>query len=402
MKYAYRVINNAGQISTGKLEAEQENIIIEALSRQELYIISINREQGSEPIRLNWFNKKISPVELLTVTKQLAVMLEAGVPLLRAFTILLRQAPGNGLREVLTDIKSDIEKGAALHSALAQCPRIFSPVYVHMVEAGEAGGMLAEVLNRLARHLEKEREIRLRIINASVYPVVILLLSVIAAVFISYFIFPSFISLFASSGVELPPATRIMIITSTFLEKNILYIIIGLILIAALAKRLAKIPFCRYYLDWLKIKTPLIGKVNALIAGARFTHTIGTLLAAGIPILKAWEIVRSVIDNHFIDRALLQAGKNISEGQSITAPLQATGVFDPLITQMIAVGEETGNLDQMLIYISDYFNQEIMYRLERIMASLEPALIILAALLVGFTALAAILPVFQMITAVSM
>lgn len=401
MEYAYRVMNGAGRIINGKFEADHESMVIEALLKQGFYIISINKEQGSKPIKINWFNK-VRPLELLTMTRQLAVMLNAGLPLLKALFILIQQTSDHRLKDVLSGIKGHIEKGASLHSALAEYPEVFSPVYIHMVEAGEAGGMLADVLGQLARHLEKVREIRHRLITASVYPAIILFISIIAVVLILKLILPSFVDLFTSSGIELPLATRILLLTGAFLEKNILYIIIGLSALSLLVKRLAKSQFFRYYLDLLAIRNPVTGKIKSLIVGVHFTHTIGTLLKAGIPILKALEIAESVIDNQYMARALSQARKNISEGQSITSPLQATGVFEPLVTQMIGVGEETGNLDYMLINIADFFNQEIMYKLERVMASLEPALILLAALIVGSTVLAVVLPVFQIVSAVSM
>jgi type II secretory pathway component PulF len=272
LEYAYRVMNGAGRIINGKFEADHESMVIEALLKQGFYIISINKEQGSKPIKINWFNK-VRPLELLTMTRQLAVMLNAGLPLLKALFILIQQTSDHRLKDVLSGIKGHIEKGASLHSALAEYPEVFSPVYIHMVEAGEAGGMLADVLGQLARHLEKVREIRHRLITASVYPAIILFISIIAVVLILKLILPSFVDLFTSSGIELPLATRILLLTGAFLEKNILYIIIGLSALSLLVKRLAKSQFFRYYLDLLAIRNPVTGKIKSLIVGA---HNWGT------------------------------------------------------------------------------------------------------------------------------
>lgn len=381
---------------TGHIEAQNENLVINSLLREHYCILEVKEIKGSQAIGRDFF-KGIASRDLLLMTRMLGTMLAAGLPIIRALGILYQQTHNNNLKKILLSIKSDIEGGLALHESLAQYPKTFSPVYINMVKAGELGGVLEQVLKRLAIHLERESEIRNKVITASIYPALLLAFTTLTVIFILIFVLPTFIGLFESMGAELPLPTQIVIAFSDFLRTNLLGLVVAAVGLVFICKKIAQLPAGRYFFDGLYLKLPLIGRLNSRILESRFTRTMGTLINTGIPILAAMEIVEGVLGNAYVLKALVQARENISEGQSIAMPLQACGVFEPVLTQMISVGEETGSLDEMLAKMSDYYDQEVIHTIEQAMAAIEPLLILGIAVLIGGVVLATLLPVFELV-----
>ncbi|NLB89019.1 MAG: type II secretion system F family protein [Syntrophomonadaceae bacterium] len=398
MKYSYQVRNEKGHIFKGFLEGEDEKAVIESLLRQNYYILQLKEIKESKLNReINFSLNRVSNRELILVTRQLATMLKAGLPILRCLRVLIEQTPNPKLKRVLSELSEDIEAGSALWQALAKHPAIFSNVYISMVKAGELGGVLDTVLEKLTGYLERENEINSKLKSASVYPIFISFFALLVVFFIISFVMPTFVGIFAASGAELPGPTKALLATGEFLKQQWLYILTGLVILFFLIKQWGKTELGRYYIDYLYLKLPIIGKALRKVVVARFARTMGTLIRSGITVVQALEVVEEVVGNKVVANAIRQARVSITEGDSITVPLQRTRVFEPIVYQMIAVGEEIGALDDMLVRISDYFEEEVMYTIESLMALIEPALIIFVALVVGGVVVATLMPMFEII-----
>ncbi|SHG66347.1 type IV pilus assembly protein PilC [Thermosyntropha lipolytica DSM 11003] len=401
MEYRYKVRDMQGQVLTGVLEAENREAVIRSLLNQNYYITKLEEVgSSSRKVELSLTLGRVPTRDLVLMTRQLSTMLAAGLSILRAFNILIEQTENKTLKKALTEVRDDIESGLPLYQALAKHPRIFSKVYVSMVRAGELGGVLEGVLERLSEHLEREEEINSKVKTASIYPSIIAVFALIAVFFIITFIMPTFVGMFESAGAALPRPTEILYHTGLFLQSSWYLVIAGIVLLVVVLKGIGRTEGGRMFFDTLYLKIPVIGRANAKIITARFARTMGILLRSGIPVLQALEVVEDVVGNVYIARALKEARESISEGDYISYPLAQAGIFEPMVVQMIAVGEETGALDAMLIRLSDYFEREVMHTVDALMAMIEPALIILVALLVGGVVVSTLLPVFEMINVV--
>lgn len=401
MEYRYRVRDIKGNVLSGVLEAENREAVVRTLLGQNYYITRLEEiGSSSRKVEIGLALGRVPTRDLVLMTRQLSTMLSAGLSILRAFNILVEQTENKVLKKALMEVRDDIESGLPLYQALAKHPRIFSRVYVSMVRAGELGGVLEGVLERLSEHLEREDEINSKVKTASIYPSIIAVFALMAVFFIITFIMPTFVGMFESAGAVLPRPTQILYHTGLFLQSSWYMVIAAVILLFFLLKGIGKTPKGRMFFDTLYLKIPVIGKANSKIIVARFARTMGILLRSGIPVLQALEVVEDVVGNVYIARSLREARESISEGDYISAPLAEAAVFEPMVVQMIAVGEETGTLDAMLIKLSDYFEREVMHTVDAMMAMIEPALIILVALLVGGVVVSTLLPVFEMVNVV--
>jgi type IV pilus assembly protein PilC len=404
LKFEYRVRDKQGRMTSGFLEAEHKNSVVQKLLGQGFYIVSLKEiVQSSKDIKLEFkFStlRKVSTRDLVVFTQQLSTMLAAGLPIIRSFKILGEQTANAKLRKAILEIKEDIESGLALWEAVAKHPEIFSRIYISMIKAGELGGVLDPVLERLAYHLEREQEINAKVKSASIYPMIICIFAVLMVIFIITFVMPMFIGMFQSSGVQLPLPTRILLGAGAFIKTWGLMLLLGILATIYLMKRWGKTEGGRYFYDSLYLHLPLLGKTINRIAVARFARTMGTLVKSGIPVLQALEVMQEVVGNAVISRAIAQASSSIKEGETINVPLMETGVFEPMVTQMIAVGEETGTLDQMLMRMSDYYERELLYAVDALMAVIEPLLILVVAIMVGGVVVATLMPMFDMTTLV--
>lgn len=402
MKYEYQVRDKTGRITRGIVKAENKNTVIESLLHQGYYLTALTESKqiawNKELELTTW--QKVSTRDLVIMTRQLSTMLAAGLSILRCFKILGEQTANRKLKKAIFAIREDIEEGQTLWQAMSRHPGIFSSVYISMVRAGELGGILETVLDRLGGHLEREEEISLKIRSSSIYPIIISIFAVLAVFFIITFIMPTFVNTFQSLGVQIPLPTRILLSTGLFLKMNWFLILGGICLLVFILKKWGSTSSGRFIFDSLYLKMPVLGKTISRITVARFSRTMGTLVCSGIPILQCLEAVEDVVGNAVIKRAIGKARVSITEGESITAPLEETGVFEPMVTQMIAVGEETGSLDEMLIRMSDYFEREVIYTVDAMMAILEPMMILLVALLVGGVVVATLLPIFEIMNVV--
>lgn len=404
MKFAYRVRNRQGKMQKGFLEAENKDLVIESLLGQGLYIISLQKiEQSGQDLQADSFSwRKVNTRDMVIFTRQLSTMMASGLSILRAFRILGEQTSNKKLRQAVREIRDDIESGLALWEAMAKHAKIFSPVYISMVRAGELGGVLDGILERLGEHMEREQEINSKVKSASIYPAIISIFAVLVVFFIVTFVMPTFVGMFQAAGAELPWATQILLKISDYLRYSWIYVLGGFIGILFIIRRVLRTPPGKLFIDNLILHLPVIGKTVSRIIVARFARTMGTLVRSGIPVLQAMEVVEDVVGNTVVSQAIRNARSSIREGDSITMPLQETGVFEPMVTQMIAVGEETGSLDSMLIRMSDYYEKEVMYSIDALMSVLEPLLIMLVALLVGGIIVATLLPIFSLMETINL
>ncbi|MGE5380399.1 MAG: type II secretion system F family protein [Methylocystaceae bacterium] len=402
LKYHYRVKDKSGRTRKGILEGENRSLVVESLVGQGYYVLQLDQVKNtglSMDINLPSITR-VSIRELSAFTRQLATMINAGLSILKCFSILSKQTQNKELKKAALQIKDDIEAGMPLYEALSKHPKIFSRMYVSMVRAGEIGGILDQVLERLSEHLEREQEVSSKVKSASVYPAIISIFAVLVVFFIITFVMPTFTSMFVQAGVSLPAPTRALLTAGIFLKSS-WYLIFGAVILVVLAlKQWKKTTIGSLFFDSMILRMPVVGTTVSRVTVARFARTMGTLVQSGIPVLAALEAVEEVVGNAVIARAIKKSRASIREGDTIARPLAETGVFEPMVTQMIAVGEETGTLDDMLVRLSAYFEREVMYLIDALMSVMEPILIMFVAVLVGGIVVATLLPMFDMVNLV--
>lgn len=402
MIFSYRALDTAGAVVRGTLEADSRNLVIESLLRQNYTIVEIKEDRNKEAAKKSSLNitlfQSVKINDLSLFTRQLSTMISAGLPIVRSFQILEEQTRSPMLRRAVGDIRTNLEGGLALNECMAKHPKIFSPMYVSMVKAGETGGALDTILARLADTLERDREINSKVKSASIYPIMILCVALLVVIFILTFVMPVFVEQFVASGTELPAFTAFFMGVSYFIKDNGLWLFIAIILLVTGLKWVGTKPGGRLFFDRLYLNLPIVGKAVNRIAVSRFTRILGTLIKSGVPILEALEVLRGVVGNRVISDAIGEARDSIREGQSIGAPIAATGVFEPMVTQMIAVGEETGALDDMLERMAAFYDNEVTFAIDALLKSLEPIMIIFVAGIIGSIIVATYLPIFNIVT----
>ncbi|MCF7817724.1 MAG: type II secretion system F family protein [Kiritimatiellales bacterium] len=350
-------------------------------------------------IALPAFLSVVRPKQLMVVTRQLSTLIHAGLPLLRGLNVLKRQEKNPALKRAIAEISASIESGSTFADALAQHPRIFNKLYINMVKAGEAGGLLDVVLERLAAYMEKAQKVRNKIASAMTYPIVVLLVSSAIMGFLMVAIIPRFEQIFADmlDGRALPPLTLFVMGVSARIQTSwpiILAAIAGVVAVVALLRRFR---FGRMALDWFKLAVPLFGNLARMGILARFARTLGTLLESGVPILQALAIVKETLDNEVISQAIQDIHDNIKEGESMAAPVEANRIFPPIFGGMVEVGEETGELPAMLIKVADLYEDEVDNTVAALSSIIEPLLIVLLAVVVGTIVIALFLPMVSII-----
>ena len=401
MKFEYRVIDGQGHKMRGILNAEGRKQLAERLMDKGYYIVSLKEINNGKYFNSNLpliLFPRVSIRDLVLLTRQLSTMLKAGLSILSCLEILGEQTANRHLKKAVVDIRKDVAGGSALWEATNRYPEIFTGVYVSMIKAGELGGMLDVVLERLSYHLEKEQEIMAKIRSASIYPLVVSVFAILAVFFIIAFVMPMFETMFQAAGLQLPLPTRILLWSGTWLRSWWIAVAIVIIVLWIFIGWSRKTRRGRLIIDRISLHIPVIGRTLNRVAVARFARTMGALIKSGIPVFQALEVVAGGIGNAVIQNGVADARAGIREGQSISGPLLKTGVFEPMVSQMIAVGEETGSLDEMLLYIADYFERELVYTVDALISVVQPLLILVVATLVGGVVLATLLPIFDMMT----
>ena len=422
-KFRYAAMDSDGGETTGELTAESRTQAAQMIRAKGLFPTRISELDAAGPKKgsvgsalkagpqqsrkknavMAFLTGRVKPRQLMTFTRQLATLIEAGLPLLRGLKILLKQEKTPGLRDALHGMGDAVEGGSTFSESLAQFPRIFDDLFVNMVRAGEAGGVLDQVLLRLAEFSEKAEQIKNKIKSAMIYPVVVLFAAFGILTFLMIFIIPRFEEIFSDllGDKPLPPITAAVIGFSDFMMNQWYVIIIGAVVLVVSFNLLRKTDKGRYMLDWIKLKAPLFGPLFSKTAVARFTRTLGTLLTSGVPILTALNIVRDTSGNKVLSTAIQKIHDSVKEGDTMAMPLGACGVFPDMVVSMVDVGEETGALPEMLVKIADTYDGEVDNAVEGLTSVIEPIMIIVLAVIVGTIVIAMFVPLISIITEMS-
>lgn len=348
-------------------------------------------------------SKTIKSKVLAAFTRQLATLIEAGLPLVRGLNVLYKQERNVLLKRTVRTLVESVEGGSTFSEALAGHPKIFNRLYVNMVRAGEAGGVLDVTLVRLAEFQEKAQKIKNKVVSAMVYPVVVMCVAVGIMAFLMTFIVPKFQEIFKDllEGKELPKLTLLVIAISRVIKEQFLLVAGGLVVLVILIKVISKMDKGRYLLDFLKLKAPLFGDLTSKVAIARFSRTLGTLISSGVPILQALNIVKETAGNAVISRAITRIHDSVKEGERVTQPMEACGVFPPMVCGMVDVGEETGALPDMLMKVADVYEDEVDNAVGALVSLLEPIMIVFLAVIVGGIVIAMFMPLITVIQTMS-
>lgn len=401
--FAYRALDAKGAKASGQLDGDSKAAVAAALRNKGLIVLDIDEvKQGLAKKDVFGAMQRVKPKDLTIFSRQFATMVNSGLAMLRCLYILEEQTENKKLTAVLGAVRADVEAGIALSDALEKHPKVFSRLYVSMVRAGEVGGILDEVLNRLATQLEKDDSIRRAVKSAMTYPVLIASFAFIVLIGMVMFLIPIFAGMYRDLGnAKLPMLTRLMVGLSDLMKGNWYIVFPVLIALAYGLKQLKATETGTFVWDRIKLRVPMgIGEIVRKIAVARFSRTFGTLVSSGVPILQAIEITGKTAGNTVIERAMVGVQQNVKEGQSITEPLEKVAVFPPMVTQMISVGEETGSLDQMLQKIADFYEDEVNASVKSLTSILEPIMMLGVGGIVGTVVISMYLPIFNMMNIV--
>jgi type IV pilus assembly protein PilC len=385
-----------GTMQKGELVAKSRDEVIALLRKQSILVTSVQQKMGQISISLPGFKGKVKEKDIVVFTRQLATMIDAGLPLVQCLEILSSQTENKVFAKTIGEIRSDVEAGSTYADALRKHPKVFDDLYVNMVAAGEAGGILDTILNRLAKHIEKAMKLKKQIKGAMIYPITIVSVAVIVITVLMIWVIPIFSSMFTDMGGTLPLPTQIVMNVSNFMKSNIIYMIVGGIIFGVIFRAYYKTPKGKKVIDNVALKLPVFGDLIRKAAVAKFTRTLGTLISSGVPILEGLVIVAKTAGNKIIEEALLFARQSISEGKTIADPIGKARVFPPMVVQMIAVGETTGALDAMLAKIADFYDDEVDAAVAALTSLLEPMLMIFLGVTIGFIVVAMYMPIFQM------
>ncbi|MGB3477669.1 MAG: type II secretion system F family protein [bacterium] len=384
----------SGASATGEIAAGSQTDVVAALRQKKIIPTSIKIKEEKKKFML--FAGRVTGRALAVFTRQFSTMLNAGLPLLTCLEILGKQTESMALRKVLTEVRGDVEGGLSLADALRRQPRIFDNLYVNMIESGETGGALDVILMRLAVYLEKSAALKRKIKGAMIYPAIISLVAVGAISVMLLFVIPIFARMYSGVGAELPAMTRLVMKMSDFLKVAIIPLVIIVIALFTILRRWHKTTSGAKVMDPIFLKFPVFGDLTRKQSIARFARTLSTLLSSGVPIIDALEITARSAGNWVVEDAILKARISIKGGENIADPLSKTAVFPPMVTQMIAIGEASGGLDEMLAKVADFYDEEVDQAVENLTAALEPLIMVFLGGIVGFLVISMYLPIFQL------
>ncbi len=394
--FTYTARTQQGELKTATIDAPTREDVVAQLRRQRLSVVKVDEETKAKKPRRG----SVKMRDVVIFTRQFSTMINAGLPLVQALDILAKQTENKNLSNVTRSVVFDVESGHTVADALAKHPNAFTDLYVNMVAAGEAGGILDTILMRLATFLEKNDALVRKVKGAMIYPGVIMSVAFIAITVLLLFVIPVFETMFASVGMALPLPTRIVLGMSRFLKAYWWAVGAGGFGFVVLLRRYYKTPNGKLMIDRAMLKLPILGDVLRKSAVSRFTRTLGTLISSGVSILDGLEITAKTAGNRVIQDAIMASRSSIASGETIASPLQKSNVFPPMVISMIAVGEQTGGLDEMLSKIADFYDEEVDAAVSGLLSLLEPVMIVFLGVVVGGMVVAMYLPIFDMINAV--
>jgi type IV pilus assembly protein PilC len=397
--FAYRAKDCNGQVLTGSILAESEHAVALHVREKGYFITQIKEEGSTNSLRAFFDNlQRISLKDVSIFCRLFSTMIDAGLPLVSCLNVLIEQTDNPRMKKALQDVYKKVKEGDTLSRSIGDHPRIFPGLMINMVEAGEVGGVLDDVLGRLANHFEKEHKMNEKIKSALTYPAVVSVMAVLSVVFILTFVLPTFVQMFDNMKMELPLLTRVLLAISAFL-RNFAPV---LVIIAIASGYGIKIAYqredIRQYIDALMLKIPVVGMLSRKVGIARFSRTLSTLLHGGVPIITALEVVQKTIGNLSMTRALGQAQSGIKEGMGLATTLAQSKVFTPMVIQMVSIGEESGALDKMLEKIADFYESDVDDIVSRLSSIIEPVIIGVLGVVIGLIVISIMIPLFDVIT----
>jgi general secretion pathway protein F len=399
--FEYRGVDAGGKNVRGIIDADSPRLARSRLKKSGVFPTEVQEAIAAErreswDLSITYLIRRVGLQDLAVMTRQLATLVGAGLAMVPALNSLIHQIENPNLKKVISQIRERVKEGSSLSDALREFPRIFSNLYINMVAAGESSGALDIVLLRLADFTENQVKLRNRVLAALIYPILMVLLATAAVTFLMLNVVPKILELFADWGQTLPLPTMILLEITNFL-KNYGWIVLAVVVGAFIAVvYYVRTERGRFLFDRIILRVPIFGRLVRIIATTRFSRTLGTLLVSGIPVVRAMNIVKNIVNNRVIAEAIEDSQESIVEGQSIAAPLARSGVFPPMVTDMIAIGENTGQLEQMLIKVSDAYDNQIETTVTGLTSILEPFLILIMGGIVFFIVLAVLLPIFEM------
>src|SRR5882672_3255866 len=393
--YSWKGKNKMGKMQEGTLSADTKDAVIGVLRRQQI-IVSAVTEKGKE-LAIPKFGGGVKQKEIAIFTRQFSVMIDAGLPLVQCLEILGGQQKNRVFQKVLFAVRQDVESGNTLADSLRKHPKVFNDLFSNMIAAGESGGILDTILQRLSTYIEKRVKLQAAVRSAMIYPTAVITIAVGVVVVILWKVIPTFAMLFQGLGATLPLPTRITIAASRFLGRYMPLIVLGMGAAFYFLNRYNKTYKGKRQIDAIVLKLPIMGDLMRKIAVARFCRTLGTLIQSGVPILEGLEITARTSGNPIVEDAIMATRKSIEEGKTISGPLEETGVFPSMVVQMISVGEQTGALDTMLSKIADFYEDEVDEAVENLMALLEPVMILFLGIMIGGIVISMYMPMFSLL-----
>jgi type IV pilus assembly protein PilC len=399
--YIWKGVNSYGETRKGKIEMPSEAMAQAHLRKMRITVSMLKEAPKDILAGFQFLKPKISGKDVVIFTRQLSTMIDAGLPLVQSLEILGEQMENPSFKKVLRTIRSDVESGTTFADAMKKHPATFDNLYCNMVEAGEVGGILDTILNRLATFMEKNMALKKKVKGAMTYPVICICISFVVMAVMLVFVVPVFQKMFADFGGALPGPTQFVVDLSEFSKGNFHFIIGGIFAAIYTVKKVYKTEKGRIQMDRMLLNMPIIGPLLRRVAVAKFTRTLGTMLQSGVPILESLNVVARTAGNKVIEMAVFRVTDSISEGRAIAEPLEETGVFPGMVVQMINVGEATGALDVMLTKIADFYDEEVDQAVENLTASIEPLMMCFLGGMIGGLVIAMYLPIFSMAGAIS-
>ena len=398
--YAYTIRDATGALRQGTRDGENERAVVRWLQEQGLTVVKVQQTRVAKPKSAGGGFGRVKLSDLSIFCRQFSTMVDAGVSLVRCLSVLGEQTMSSKLRRIIADVEAEVQAGQPLSKALSKYPNVFSNLFIGLVHAGEVGGALEESLQRLSVFLEKDMELRRKVRGAMTYPCIVMVVALIVVIGLVTFVLPKFMQLFVELGMRkdsMPTMTVMLMNFSHFLTSKWWIVLLMLAAFYTSFRMFVRTRVGRRAYDRLKLKAPVFGKLNHKICLARFSRTLGTLLVSGVPILQALETVAGTVANEIIGDAILEARSRIREGDRIADPLQKSKMFPPMVVQMIAIGEESGALDQMLTRIADFYESEVDATLQSLTSAIEPLLIVFLGAAVGFIVISMFLPLIAVI-----
>ncbi len=395
-KFTFKGKNRGGEDITGTRTADSAQALAVALRQENIMMVEATEKKGFDLANIE-FGGNPTPKDLAIFTRQFSVMIDSGLPLVQCLEILGSQQENKKFAEAVKIVQREVETGNTLSDGMKKSPKIFDDLYANMVAAGEAGGILDTIFQQLSVYIEKAVKLKAAMKSAAIYPIAIIFIASAVITLILWKVVPAFTELFQSMGADLPLPTRVVIAASTFVQNFGFFIIIGLGISGYLFKSYYATPKGRYLVDKLVLKLPIFGDLIRKISVARFTRTMGTLIASGVPIMDALEITAVTSGNAIVEEAVFKTKDAIAEGRTIVEPLQESGVFPSMVISMIGVGEETGALEEMLNKIADFYEEEVDTAVADIMTAVEPAMMAILGVVVGGIVISMYMPIFSLV-----